>query len=73
MLAPEGSFVRKGERIVEFDDASLLSNKSEAERTLDEAKLNIEKKKADLEAERCDLLSSVAQAGGHPETGRIVR
>lgn len=64
MMAPEGSFVKKGERIIEFDDASLLSNKSEAERTLDEAKLNIEKKKADLEAQRCDLLSSVAQAEG---------
>jgi HlyD family secretion protein len=62
MMAPEGAFVKKGERIIEFDDASLLSNKSEAERTLDEAKLNIEKKKADLEAQRCDLLSSVAQA-----------
>jgi HlyD family secretion protein len=62
MMAPEGSFVKKGERIIEFDDASLLSNKSEAERTLDEAKLNIEKKKADLEAQRCDLLNSVAQA-----------
>jgi HlyD family secretion protein len=61
-LAPEGSIVKKGERIVEFDDSSLLSNKSEAERTLDEAKLNIEKKKADLEAERCDLLNSLAQA-----------
>ena len=62
MMAPEGSFVKKGERIIEFDDSSLLSNKSEAERTLDEAKLNIEKKKADLEAQRCDLLNSVAQA-----------
>jgi multidrug efflux pump subunit AcrA (membrane-fusion protein) len=61
-LAPEGSLVKKGERIVEFDDSSLMSNKSEAERTLDEAKLNIDKKKADLEAQRCDLLNSVAQA-----------
>jgi HlyD family secretion protein len=61
-LAPEGSIVRKGERIVEFDDSSLLSNKSEAERTLDEAKLSIEKKKADLEADRCDLLNTLAQA-----------
>lgn len=61
-LAPEGSIVKKGERIVEFDDSSLLSSKSEAERTLDETKLNIQKKKADLEAERCDLLNSLAQA-----------
>jgi multidrug efflux pump subunit AcrA (membrane-fusion protein) len=61
-LAPEGSMVKKGERIVEFDDSSLLSQKSEVERTLDEAKLNIQKKKADLEAERCDLLNSLSQA-----------
>lgn len=61
-LAPEGKEVKKGERIVEFDDSSLASSKSEAERTLDEAKLSIEKKKADLEADRCDLLNSVAQA-----------
>ncbi len=62
MMVPEGSYVTKGQRIIEFDDSSLLSNKSEAERTLDEAKLNILKKKADLEAERSDLLNSVAQA-----------
>lgn len=61
-LAPEGSIVKKGERIVEFDDSSLLSSKSEAERTLDETKLNIQKKKADLEADRCDLMNSLAQA-----------
>jgi HlyD family secretion protein len=61
-LAPEGTYVKKGERIVEFDDSSLLSQKSEAERTLDETKLNIEKRKVDLEAERCDLLNSLSQA-----------
>ncbi len=61
-LAPEGKLVKQGERIVEFDDSSLLSSRIEAERTLDEAKLNIQKKKADLEAQRCDLLNSVAQA-----------
>jgi HlyD family secretion protein len=61
-LAPEGTIVKKGERIVEFDDSSLVSQKSEAERTLDETKLNIEKKKVDLEADRCDLLSSLSQA-----------
>jgi multidrug efflux pump subunit AcrA (membrane-fusion protein) len=61
-LAPEGSQIKKGERIVEFDDSSLLSQKSEAERTLDEAQLNIEKTKTDLEAQRCDLLNSLAQA-----------
>jgi HlyD family secretion protein len=61
-LAPEGSQIKKGDRIVEFDDSSLMSQKSEAERTLDEAKLNIEKTKSDLEAQRCDLMNSLAQA-----------
>lgn len=61
-LAPEGAQIQKGERIVEFDDSSLLSQKSEAERTLDEVKLNIEKTKSDLEAQRCDLLNSLSQA-----------
>jgi len=61
-LAPEGSLVKKGQRIIEFDDSSLESNRSEAERTLDQAKLRIEKQKADLEAQRCDLLNSLSQA-----------
>jgi HlyD family secretion protein len=61
-LAPEGTVVRRGERIVEFDDSNLLSQRSEAERTLDETLLNIEKRKVDLEAERCDLLNALAQA-----------
>lgn len=61
-LAPEGSSIKVGDRIVEFDDSTLLSQKSEAERTLDEAKLNIQRTKADLEAERCDLLNSLTQA-----------
>jgi HlyD family secretion protein len=61
-LAPEGSQIKKGQRIVEFDDSSLLSQKSEAERTLDEAQLSIEKTKTDQEAQRCDLLNSLSQA-----------
>ncbi|MBN2320236.1 MAG: efflux RND transporter periplasmic adaptor subunit [Acidobacteria bacterium] len=61
-MAREGSQIKKGELIVEFDDSSLLSEQSEAERTLDEAGLNIEKEKMDLEAERTDLLNSIAQA-----------
>jgi multidrug efflux pump subunit AcrA (membrane-fusion protein) len=61
-LAPEGAQIKKGERIVEFDDSSLMSQKSEAERTLDETQLNIEKTKSDLEAQRCDLLNSLSQA-----------
>jgi HlyD family secretion protein len=61
-LAPEGSEIKKGQRIVEFDDSALMNQKSDAERVLDEAKLNIEKTKSDLESQRCDLLNSVQQA-----------
>lgn len=70
-LAPEGSQIKKGERIVEFDDSSLLSQRSEAERTLDGAKLSIEKTKVDLEAQRCDLLNSVAQAEADLEVSQL--
>jgi len=61
-LAPEGSQIKQGERLVEFDASTLTSQMSEFERRLDEAKLKIEKTKADLEAQRCDLLNGVAQA-----------
>ncbi|MFB3902832.1 MAG: efflux RND transporter periplasmic adaptor subunit [Acidobacteriota bacterium] len=61
-LAPEGSQIKQGERLVEFDSSALISQRSEYERRLDEAKLTIEKTKADLEAQRCDLLNAVAQA-----------
>jgi multidrug efflux pump subunit AcrA (membrane-fusion protein) len=66
-LAPEGSQIKKGERIVEFDDSSLMSNKSESERTLDETKLKIEKTKTDQESQRCDLLNSLSQAQSQVE------
>lgn len=61
-LALEGSQIKQGERLVEFDSSALTSQRSEFERRLDETKLTIEKTKADLEAQRCDLLNAVAQA-----------
>jgi HlyD family secretion protein len=61
-LAPEGAQIKQGERLVEFDSSALASQMEEYERRLDEAKLTIEKTKADLEAQRCDLLDGVAQA-----------
>ena len=61
-LAPEGEQIKKGERLVEFDSSTLLSQKSEIERRVAEAKLQIERQKSDLEAQRCDLLNAVAQA-----------
>jgi HlyD family secretion protein len=61
-MPSEGAQIKKGDLIVEFDNSSLLSQQSEAERTLDETLLNIEKKKMDLESQRSDLLNSIAQA-----------
>ncbi len=61
-LAPEGAQIKQGELIVQFDDSSLLSQVTDAQRTYDEALLSIAKKKADLEAQRCDLLNSLFQA-----------
>jgi multidrug efflux pump subunit AcrA (membrane-fusion protein) len=40
-LAPEGEQINKGERLVEFDSSTLLSQKSEIERRVAEAKLQI--------------------------------
>lgn len=70
-LAPEGANMKQGDRMVEFDDSSLMSQKSEAERTLDETKLTIEKTKADLEAQRCDLLNSIAQAQADLDVAKL--
>ncbi len=54
--------VKQGERLLEYDPSALLSQKSEAERKLDEAKIKIEKTRADLSAQETDLLNGVAQA-----------
>lgn len=61
-LAPEGTLVHAGERIVDFDDSALQNQKYEIERRLGETALAIEKTRADLEAQRCDLTNSVNQA-----------
>ncbi|MBZ5498350.1 MAG: efflux RND transporter periplasmic adaptor subunit [Acidobacteriia bacterium] len=64
-LAEEGKPIKKGEKLVEFDASALLSQMTDQQRQLDEAALGIEKQKKDLEAQRCDLLNSVAQAEGN--------
>ena len=61
-LAEEGAHIQRGKRILELDTSSLESQRSEAERKLDEAMLKIEKTKADLAAQRSDLLNEIAQA-----------
>jgi multidrug efflux pump subunit AcrA (membrane-fusion protein) len=61
-LADEGAIVRAGERIVEFDDTNLVNNRADAELDLETARLNVAKKKADLEQTRCDYLNSLSSA-----------
>ena len=61
-LADEGAIVKEGERIVEFDDTSLINNKTDAETTLETAILNVARKKADLESKRCDLQNNLRNA-----------
>jgi len=58
-LADEGAIVKTGELVVEFDDTSLINNKTDAETTLETAILNVTRKKVDLESNRCDLLNSL--------------
>ncbi|HYK89854.1 MAG TPA: efflux RND transporter periplasmic adaptor subunit [Acidobacteriota bacterium] len=70
-LALEGSSVKQGERILEFDASTLLSQKAEAERVLDEAKLKIEKTKADLEVQRSDLLAALEDALGNLKVAEL--
>jgi len=70
-LADEGIAVKKGERILEFDSSTLLNQKSEAERKLDESKLKIAKTKADLQAQLSDLRNEVAQAEGSLEIAEL--
>ncbi len=61
-LPLEGTKVKQGDRIIEFDASALLTQKSEYERQLDEAKLKIKKTEADLDSQRMDLLIAVDQA-----------
>ena len=70
-LAPEGTEIQKGERLLEFDASSLLSQMAEQQRTVEEAGMNIEKKKKDLEASRCDYLNTVAQAEGQLKIAKL--
>jgi HlyD family secretion protein len=61
-LPLEGTKVKQGDRILEFDASALLTQKSEYERQLDEAQLKIKKTEADLDAQRMDLLIALDQA-----------
>jgi len=64
-LVLEGTQVKQGDRLLEFDASTLLNNEAEAQRQLDDSKLRIEKTKVDLDVQRTDLVSAVEQATGN--------
>ena len=64
-LVLEGTQVKQGDRILEFDASALETSEAEAQRQLDDAKLRIEKTKVDLDVQRTDLVSAVEQALGN--------
>lgn len=55
----EGTAVKQGELITEFDAASLAQQQDDIERRIEEAKLQIAKKKADLSAQEMDHLINI--------------
>lgn len=61
-LPLEGTKVKQGDRVLEFDASALLTQKTEIERRLDEAKLKIKKTEADQGVQRMDLLIALDQA-----------
>jgi HlyD family secretion protein len=56
----EGTQVQKGELITEFDAAALAQQQLDVERRVNEAKLQIDKKRADLDAQQIDLQINTA-------------
>jgi HlyD family secretion protein len=70
-MADEGSPIKKGDKLIEFDSAALAAQITDQQRVLDEAILSIEKKKKDLEASRCDQLNSVTQAEGSLKIAKL--
>ncbi len=70
-LPLEGTHVKAGQRVAEFDASALLSQRIENERQLDEAKLKILKTKADLDAQRTDLILEVEQQEANRKIAKI--
>jgi len=70
-MAEEGIPLKKGQKLIEFDSAALATQINDQKRILDEDALNIEKRKKDLETNRCDFLSSVAQAEGQLKIAKL--
>ena len=70
-LPLEGTKVKQGDRILEFDASALLTQKTENERRLDEAILKIKKTEADLDAQRTDLLIALDQAEANVKVAKL--
>lgn len=58
-LPVEGTTVKKGDRLVEFDTSDLLTNQLERQRLLDESKIRLEMTKANLRAQQADLQTNL--------------
>jgi multidrug efflux pump subunit AcrA (membrane-fusion protein) len=70
-MATEGKVVKQGERILEFDDSALYSQKAEAERKLEELRLTKEKTIVDRESQRLDYLLAVETAKGNLKVAQL--
>jgi HlyD family secretion protein len=70
-MADEGKNIKKGEKLIEFDNSALLSQITDRQRQVDEAAMGIEQTKKDQEAIRCDNLNAVAQAEGNLKIARL--
>jgi multidrug resistance efflux pump len=70
-MALEGDNVKKGDKILEFDSSSLSNTVTEQQRQVDQAALDIQKTKQDMEATRCVKLNAVAQAEGNLKIAKL--
>ncbi|RPI20786.1 MAG: efflux RND transporter periplasmic adaptor subunit, partial [Acidobacteria bacterium] len=61
-LAPDGSYVRPGDLVVQFDASELEVKRLDTEKKREEARIAIAQKEADIESRRQDLLLNLAQA-----------
>lgn len=70
-LADQGSAVRKGDLLVEFDGSSLETERMDLEKKREEARLKIARKEAEIGSRRQELLLQKATAEKELKTARI--
>ena len=70
-MVEEGTIVTPGQRIVEFDDSSLVNNRTDVETQVETAKLQVQRTINSLESQRLDLLNSVVQAEANLEVAGL--